>query len=176
MRNPLFQTAICSFLLFTIFSCADKNKSEKSHQTDRTTEEAQAGKIKLENLPPAINEYLLQNYPGYRIGSANHDPLCEGGDAIDVFIYKKENPNFSLIFLPDGTFVQQEEDIELDQAPLKILESLNAHFDGYVPSKQIEKLVLADQQIQYLLDISKDNKEKEVIFKENGTVVCESKD
>ena len=83
-------------------------------------------------------------------------------------------PNYSLIFLPDGTFVQLEEDVDVSKAPLKIIEAIKNNYSGYKIAPQIEKLTLANDTIQYLLDITKDKIAKEVIFNRNGTVACEN--
>lgn len=132
-----------------------------------------SGEIALDQLPLNIKEFISKNYEGYTMQSAAHDPLCTGGDAIDVAITKKGSATFSLIFLPDGTYVQQEEDIDLSKAPKSILEIVKSKYAGYKPAQQIELLTLADKRIQYLLDISKGNSTKEVIFNEDGTVACE---
>lgn len=43
---------------------------------------------------------------------------------------------------------------------------------GYKPASQIERLTLADKSVQYLLDITKGNITKEVIFNADCTVAC----
>nr|MBC7611769.1 PepSY-like domain-containing protein [Pseudopedobacter sp.] len=135
-----------------------------------------SGKVPLENLSAKAKGYISQNYSGFTISGSVYDPLCGGGDAIDVTINKKGMPNYSLIFLPDGTFIQQEEDVNLDKAPANVLKTVSEKFANYKPANQIERLTLADKTIQYLLDISKGTATKEVIFKEDGTIVCQSKE
>ncbi|TDD95953.1 hypothetical protein [Flavobacterium cellulosilyticum] len=100
--------------------------------------------------------------------------MCSGSDAIDVVITKKGSPNYSLIFLPDRTFVQLEEDIAISTALSKIIEVIKTNYSGYKIAPQIEKLTLANNSTPYLLDISKDKVTKEVIFNENGTIACEN--
>ncbi len=135
-----------------------------------------SGKVPLENLSVKAKEFIVQNYGGYTISGAAYDPLCAGGDAIDVAINKKGMPNFSLIFLPDGTFVQQEEDVDIAKAPASVLKTVKEKFSDYKPASQIERLTLADKTVQYLLDISKGTATMEVILKEDGTIVCETKE
>ncbi len=131
--------------------------------------------IAIDKLPAGINEFVTKNYSGYQIKSATSDPLCQGGDAIDVAITKSGVPNLSVIFRPDGQFVQQEEDVLLSTAPQKISDALKTKYAGYTAGKQIEKLILADKSVQYLVDLTKNKVSKEVIFSAEGNVVCESK-
>ena len=104
--------------------------------------------------------------------SAVKDPLCSGMEAIDVTVEKSDSPSFSFIFKMDGQFVQQETDINLNELPKAVLNQLNTGFKDYMPDQNAEKLNLADQSINYQVDLSKGQVKKEVVFKEDGTVVC----
>jgi len=152
------------------------NPTEKANAFQQQTTKPLSGKIEIDSLPLKAKEFIANNYKGYKISSAAYDPLCGGGDAIDVSITQKGKPNFSLIFLPNGTFVQQEEDIELSLAPKKVLTTAKAKFSDYKVANQIEKLKLADNSLQYLLDLTKGSETKEVILTEDGKIVCESKE
>lgn len=175
---------------FTILSCdSEKNeKDEKNEAIETEQQEVQEAKgndttanvatmpgglIAIDKLPAGIHEFVNKNYPGYAMTKAASDPLCQGGDAIDVAITKQGAPNLSLIFRPDGTFVQQEEDMPLSTATEKIKNVLKASYADYTPGTQIEKLILADNSVQYLVDLSKGSLTKEVIFSTDGAVVCE---
>ncbi len=175
-----------SFSIF-IISC-ETNSSEKSEGPESAQTEAMESKspdsiavktplpasgISLNKLPPGVNEFVNKNYPGYKMVSAVSDPLCQGGDAIDVAITKNGSPNLSLIFKPDGSFVQQEEDVPLSTAPGKISSVLKTNYADYSAGNQIEKLTLADKSAQYLVDLDKGKVSKEVIFDTSGNVVCE---
>ena len=171
-------------LVVVLAACNNNNKQSK---TDITTKSIMvkdssiaimplSGKVPLEKLSGKTKDFISQNYSGYNISGAAYDPLCAGGDAIDVAINKKGKANFSLIFLPDGTFIQQEEDVDIAKAPAIVLKTIKEKYAAYKPAKQIEQLILADKSVQYLLDISKGNTTREVILKEDGTVVCESKE
>ena len=132
-------------------------------------------KIAIDKLPTGVSEFVTKNYPGYQIKSAASDPLCGGADAIDVVITKNGEPNLSAIFRPDGQFVQQEEDVPLSTAAQKISDALRTKYSGYTADKQIEKLILADKTVQYLVDLTKGNLSKEVIFNAEDSVMCEGK-
>lgn len=184
--NTLFKMYFATALILTISACNNKQEGKNNPNENEvvkivTTDTTQntmpaSGKISLDKLPANINEFVTTNYAGYTIENAAHDPLCSGGDAIDVAISKKGSSNYSLIFLPNGTFVQQEEDIDIRKAPSKVLEIVKMKYAGFTPAQQIERLTLADKSIQYLFDITKDKTAREVIFNEEGTVICESKE
>ena len=149
--------------------------SLQTHDTAAIHIPLPGGKIAIDKLPAVVHEFVMKNYPGYQIKSAASDPLCQGGPAIDVAIEKSGVPNLSVIFTPDGQFVQQEEDVLLSTAPQKISDALRTKYSGYAADKQIEKLILADKTVQYLVDLAKGKLSKEVIFSAEGIVVCEGK-
>ena len=151
----------------------EKTEAEKTNTTATVSTALPAGEITLDRLPAGVQEFVTKNYPGYTMVKAASDPLCQGGDAIDLAIAKKGAPNLSLIFKPDGTYVQQEEDVPLATATAKIKEALKAKFADYSAGTQIEKVILADKSVEYLVDLTKGTVTKEVIFTMDGNVVCE---
>jgi len=158
----LNKSLVILFLLYCSFSfCQEVTKPLK-------------GKVALDKLPKNVNDFVNKNYKGYKLVKAAYDPLCKGGNAIDVSISKKNSPKYSLIFLLDGTFVQQEEDIHYAIAPKKVQESIEMNYSKYSYSKQLERLKLADNTVQYLVDIKKEGKDKEVILNSDGVLVCEN--
>lgn len=178
MTNVRLNLALAVALLVSLNSCKEKEMNDKEEQNESLTEKNETvdkeGKIALNQLPPNVITYVAKNHFGYEIKNAEHDPLCSGGDAIDLVITKKNSPTYSLIFLPDGTYVQLEEDVDISKAPTKVLEVIETKYSGYQIAPQIEKLTLANNTTQYLLDITKDKITKEVIFTTDGIVVCEN--
>lgn len=174
-----------SLALFVI-SCDNEKKEKDGKEETPETEKAEmktdsvnntvtlpAGIIALDKLPAGIKEFIDKQYTGYTISDAASDPLCQGGDAIDVAVTKPGVPSLSLIFKPDGSFVQQEEDVPMKTAPDKVRDVIASKYADYKASDQIEKLQLADKTIQYLVDLSKGSTTKEVIFSKEGEIVCE---
>lgn len=178
-------------LAFAIVSCdSEKNEKEEKDETTETQQQKKteadkptttatvpetlpAGEITLDRLPAGVKEFVTKNHAGYKMVKAASDPLCQGGDAIDVAIAKSGAPNLSLIFKPDGTYVQQEEDVPLATATKKIKDALKAKYADYSAGTQIEKVILADKSVEYLVDLTKGSITKEVIFTGDGNVVCE---
>lgn len=178
---------VASMLVFTACNSEGKEKDDEKNETetavnkkDTTATTAATSSANTPatttytaaQLPAGVKELITKNYPGYAIIKSIPDPLCQGGDAIDVAITKPGAPNLSLIFKPDGSFVQQEEDVALATAPVKIKNMIKAKFADYSAGDQIERLTLPDKSVQYLVDLSKGKITKEVIFSTDGKVVC----
>ncbi|MCE1164172.1 MAG: hypothetical protein LWX07_02080 [Bacteroidetes bacterium] len=153
-----------------------KVSTEKKDTTRYKIEKPLSGEINTDSLPLQSKEFIANNYKGYKITGAAYDPLCSGGNAIDVSITKKGKPDYSLIFLLNGTFVQQEEDVDLSFAPDKVINTVKEKYPDYKIAGQIEKLKLADNSLQYLFDLSKGSETKEVVLTDDGKIVCESKE
>ncbi|MBC6489662.1 PepSY-like domain-containing protein [Flavihumibacter stibioxidans] len=151
----------------------EKTETDKKDTALATTTVLPAGEMPLQNLPVGIKKFIEINYNGYAMTKAVSDPLCQGGDAIDVAVTKSGAPNLSLIFKPDGSFVQQEEDVPMKTAPDKVRDAITAKYADYKAGEQIEKLQLADKTVQYLVDLTKGTTTKEVIFSKEGAIVCD---
>ncbi len=189
MNSKKISSSLIFFMLsIYIISCgnnnADKNAKAKSTGRD-SIQPASAdtaaihsnfpsGAMQLHQLPDEVRNFIEKFYPGYTMIIAVSDPLCQGGDAVDITITKKGSPNLSLIFKPDGNFVQQEEDVPLITAPGIVREALKARYPGYSAGNQIEKLILADKTVQYMVDLNHQGITKEIIFDAAGNVVCEN--
>ena len=189
MNHKKILTGLMSLLLCINFiSCAnnnaDKNADAKSSgqnslqssnaDTPSISSNFPSGATQLHQFPDEVRNFIKKFYPGYTMIIAVSDPLCQGGDAVDVTVKKKGSPNLSLIFKPDGTFVQQEEDVQLKAAPVKVRDALKARYAGYAAGNQIEKLIIADKTVQYMIDLNLLGIAKEVIFDAEGNVVCEN--
>lgn len=180
----LFIPALAGAIGISITSCKSDNAEAKNKSDEVGThvntskfvpiKKLPKGASSLKNLPPNVKSFVQGNYPGYIITIAVSDPLCGGGDAVDVAISKIGSPDLSLIFKPDGTFIQQGQDVPLQTAPLAILQTLKAKYPDYSAGGQIEKLILADNTVEYSVDLSKDMDSKEVTYNIKGDVVCEN--
>lgn len=179
-------TVITSMLILTACNNESKEKADEKNESEATemkkdtglptvsTTSPSATTYTAENLPSGVKEFVSKNYAGYTIVSATPDPLCKGGPAIDVAVTKTGAPDLSLIFTPDGSFVQQEEDVPLSTASDKIRSVIKTKYAGYSAGNQIEKLTLVDKTMEYMVDLNKGSVSKEVIFSVDGNIVCEN--
>ena len=180
MKNKLITSCTILIAIAILFSaCGKKPLVQNNINNKDTVKTAQkpafdVKSVSKETLPQNIKDYIAANYKEYKIIDAAYDPLCKGGDAIDVSVEKVGSESLSLIFKPDGTYIQKEEDAPLTTAPEKVKEVLKHKYSNYLISDEIEKLTLADNTTQYLIDIEKDTLSKEVIFTPDGQVVCEN--
>lgn len=166
--STLLVIGVGSYSILTKAFEADTSVLAQDHKVDVNT-----GQIAVDKLPINIHEYVKANFKDYVIKRAEHDPLCTGADAIDVAIEHKGSPKYSVIFLPNGDFVQLEEDMPLIKAPTKIIDVVKTKFASYSVAPEIERLTLADNTVQFLVDISNAKGTKEVILNIDGTLVCE---
>lgn len=191
MNSKITMTKCLSLLMITgliaFTSCKenkkqDEDKDEKSEQIEGGHEQSNekdaaenSKSVAITLLPQSVQDYVNANFSGYSIASSAHDPMCTGEDAIEVVIKKANAKDYALIFSTDWQFVQLEEDVDFAVAPAIISEVLKKDFADYTASRQIEKLSMADKSTHFLVDITKDKTSKEVIFDDQGKVVCVSK-
>ena len=184
ISSLLIPCMLCIYIISCGNNNANKNAGTKSDGGD-SLQPASAntaamhskfpsGATQLHQLPDEVRNFIKKFYPAYTMIRAVSDPLCTGGDAVDVTITKKGSPNLSLIFKPDGSFVQQEEDVPLTTAPGKVSEALKSRYADFSAGNQIERLILADKTVQYMVDLNHKGITKEVIFDTEGNVVCEN--
>ena len=186
IKVKVFSLAIV-FSTLILASCNNEGKENKNEKNENDDTEMKkdtgsstvsttltSATYTIDNLPVGVKEFVSKNYAGYTIVSADSDPLCGGAPAVDVAIKKTSAPTFSLIFKPDGSYVQQEEDVDLSTAPDKIKSTLKTQFGKYSAGGQIEKLILADKSIQYMVDLTNGKITKEVIFTVDGNIFCEN--
>jgi hypothetical protein len=180
MKTKLIIKYIIFAVLICIFLNCGKRVTQQRKNDVKTDSISSVQHIKItndsvtvNNLPENIKKYIAANYPGYQVNSAMSDPLCQGGDAIDVGLINSAQPNMSLIFKPDGTYIQKETDVPLNTAPAKVKEVMKTSYSSYKASDPIEKITLADNTTQYLIDITKAAVTKEVTLSAEGVVVCE---
>ena len=178
--NIILSSALLLFVTAATISCNNggNNTNEASKKeaaikgSSAVITPAPASVITVDNLPASMKEYVSKNYQGYTIKNAASNPLCQGGDAIDVSIEKKGSPMLSLIFKPDGTFVQKEQDVPFATAPQKVKNTIKNNYGAFTAGNQIEVLTLADNSTQYLVDLAQGKTTKEVILTPDGVVVC----
>lgn len=188
MKKVKFLSLALVFSTLIFASCNNGGKEQKNEKNENqdtemkkdtgstaiSTTSPPTTTYTVANLPAGVKEFVSKNYSGYTIVSAASDPLCGGSPAVDVAIKKTGAANLSLIFKPDGSYVQQEEDVPLSTASAKIRSALKTKFGNYTAGSQIEKLTLADKSIQYQMDLKNSKNTKEVIFTVDGNVVCEN--
>ena len=135
-----------------------------------------AKKVSMRNLPDSIRPFIASHYPGYTIAAATYDPLCGGAPAIDVAVRATGMPAYSLIFLPNGNYVQREEEVPLATVPPAVMASVKEKYSDFRIGKQAEKLVLADNSTEYSFDVAKPHNAREAVFSSSGQIVCEGKE
>ncbi len=132
-----------------------------------------AKNVSIHNLPDSVHPFVAKYYPGYAIAAATYDPLCGGAPAMDIAIRAKGKPAYSVIFLPNGHYVQREQDVPLSSIPATVRAAVKQTFAGYRPGLQAESLQLVDGTMEYSVDLNKPHNNKEAIFSASGQVLCQ---
>jgi hypothetical protein len=127
-------------------------------------------------LPRSARDYIEKNYNGYSVMRVSDDPLCGGGNSLDVLLKKSGADNISVIFDERGTFLQREWEMTYVALPPEVKEAVAKHFTDFTPATDAERLVLSNGTTQYQVDVMKGNIGSEVLLSRTGNIICSRKE
>lgn len=136
--------------------------------------------IPITDLPVEIINFIAYSHSGYMIESAFHKTLCGDIDAIEAIVVKEnenrsEDYSISFIFTHDGKYIRTEQGINVEEIPNKVKLTIDSNFKDYVAKTKAKLLTLTkEDEKQYLVYLVKNGVNKEIIFKDNGDIVCEN--
>lgn len=131
------------------------------------------GGIPADSLPAAITDYIATNYAGYSAHHAWYDTLCQFGIVIDVMIDSSETEHHKLIFDASGLFLAAAHRFNKADLPAQVSAAISTSYPAYSLREKAEQYVLADGSIQYKVFLHMDTSRISVVFKVDGSVVCE---
>jgi hypothetical protein len=131
--------------------------------------------IPFDSIPASAKNYITANFPGYTIHHARPDTLCQFGTIISVMIDSSFKTHQQLIFNVSGIFLAEESRINSADVPSAVTAAIAASYSGYTVRDKSEVFALAGGSKQYKLFLFKDNLHLDVVFTENGTIICEQK-
>jgi hypothetical protein len=67
----------------------ERHEKAEASDEDNENETENSKNVDVASLPQSVRDYVNTNFGGYTIGSADHDPMCTGEDAIEVVIKKQ---------------------------------------------------------------------------------------
>lgn len=161
-----------SLLFFALLGVLNFSQSACTVGGDKGSKQSAPNEIGIGALPTGIQAYTTVNYAGYKIEKAKHDPLCTGGDAIDVLLTKAGAPDVTLLFDPQGKYLWKEADLPFANLPTAVIDFLKANYSGWTLPATAELLTFPDGAMQYLCDLTQGNTTQEVIVAAKGTLVC----
>jgi len=126
------------------------------------------------DLPERAARYIADNYPGYEIEEVEFEDYCDDQRAIEVEIEKNDREELELYFDLEGGFLFESRDIDSDDLPAAVLQSLDANYPGYkIEDDDLEEWKLADGSVRYYLELEiDDDDDLEVVIAADGKVVC----
>ncbi len=127
--------------------------------------------LTLDDLPDNVVDSLETNYPGYDFQVEAHT-LCGG---LEVYKIKAtgNNETVYLYFDLGGAFVQRAEMIADSELPDAVSTAIGADYPGYDLLGNTFRIERADGEVWYQARIQYDGEELSVIYKEDGTFVCQ---
>jgi hypothetical protein len=131
------------------------------------------GGISADSIPAAITEYVAANYAGYTVHNAMYDTVCPYGITINVMINVSDSLHHKLVFDASGLFIALAHRIKSADLPAIVSANVTANYSAYTLRKKAEVLTLSDNSKLYKVYLHQDMIRLSVIFKEDGTVVCE---
>jgi hypothetical protein len=126
-----------------------------------------------DSLPLAITDYITANYAGYTIRHAELDTMCQFGGVTEVMISIDSLAPVKLVFDANNLFVASAQRILYSSIPATVTDAIAIAYPGYTARSKAEQFNLADGSIQYKVFLHLDALKVKVVFKEDGTVVCE---
>jgi hypothetical protein len=129
--------------------------------------------IPSDSIPAAVKSYISANYPGYAIHHARWDTLCQFGTIMSVMIDSTFKVHQELIFDVSGIFLAEESRTKSADLPVAVTSAVNASYAAYTMREKAEVFTLPGGSKQYKVFLHKDKLRLAVVFRENGTVICE---
>jgi len=127
------------------------------------------------DLPAAITDYIASNYSGYVIEESKEEVLCGGAAVYEVELEGSNEDELELVFSQKGDFLYSETEIGTSALPSAVSNSATINYPDY-NIDEADRLDLADDGLQYELELEKADTELEVLFDTEGTVICEQED
>jgi hypothetical protein len=128
--------------------------------------------IPVDSLPVMITDYIAANFSGYSVMHAGYDTLCPDGIVIEVMIGISGSEPVKLVFDSNDSFLMQASRVRYSTVPQVVKDSVTANYPTYQVSSKSEKLILADNSIQYSVYIRLNADRKKVRLTEAGIMVC----
>jgi uncharacterized membrane protein YkoI len=123
-------------------------------------------------LPDNITTYLQANYNGYELEEAEMDSLCTGSKVYEVEIEVNDDEEIELIFDTEGSLLFTESEINSDQLPAAVSNSIKANYSTY-SVEEVSQLTAPSGDILYEVEVKNGSGVLSVMVKADGTVLCQ---
>lgn len=129
--------------------------------------------VAIDSLLTTINDYIVANYPSYKVIHAQKDTLCSG-IVTSVMVCDSAKEPIKLVFSASGTFLMSGVRALSASFPTTVLTAVTSSFANYTLRPRGSVYTLADGTIEYKVYLKSDSvKNKAVFFNADGTIACE---
>jgi len=122
---------------------------------------------KSDQTPTAVEKAFQEKYPG------ENDPDWRIDDHGNYEChFKKDGVKYRADFSPEGSWIETETSIKMKELPKAIRKAINRTYVLYTIA-ELEKVDHHSKGIFYDVEFKLKGKNKDVEFREDGTVLCE---
>lgn len=126
-------------------------------------------------LPENIQSYIASNYADYSIDESEQESLCDGTDAFEIELENSNDDEIELTFDAEGNFLYSETEIEVSELPEAVVSGINSAYNSPM-IKEAERLNMADDSVQYEVEVKNGSTKLEVLVATDGSIICEQED
>ncbi|MEL6659663.1 MAG: PepSY-like domain-containing protein [Bacteroidota bacterium] len=125
------------------------------------------------DLPEEVRDFIMMNYPGYEIRSAETEDICD-----DVLMYEVEledgpGPDVELYFNLDWEFQFTQTEISANELPDAVLSTIAMNYaDFEIDEDKVERQEWADGVLRFSLELESADEDLEIIFNADGSLYC----
>jgi len=134
---------------------------------------AQAGKIKLSEVPKAIIKAMKAEHP--EAGNIKVDKELHFGIVLYEVKYKTNGKQHETLFEAHGKHFGHEEEVEVSELPDAIIKTLKQTFTN-LSIQDAEKIEHPDGRIEYEVDIKGDGEDWELAMSPAGKILVKERD
>ncbi len=134
---------------------------------------AQAGKIKLSDVPEAVIKTMKAEHPDAK--NIKVDKALHFGIVLYEVKYKTNGKQHETLFESHGKHFGHEEEVEVSELPKAILKTLNQTFKN-LSIQDAEKIEHPDGRIEYEIDINDNGVDWELAMNPEGDILVKERD
>ncbi|MCF6250116.1 MAG: PepSY-like domain-containing protein [Methylococcaceae bacterium] len=134
---------------------------------------AQAGKIKLSEVPEAVIKSMKVEHPDAK--NIKVDKELHFSMVLYEVKYKTNGKKHETLFDPQGKHFGHEEEIEISELPQPIIKTLKQTFKQ-LSIKDAEKISHPDGRVEYEIDVKGDGEDWELAMSPTGKIWVKERD
>ena len=145
----------------------DDDDAESNHEDEE---------IAIADLPRGVLDYIMANYSDYAVDDVEKEDICDDQDVYKVELESEnEEDEPELYFDLEGNFLFACIEIPAADLPDEVKVAIETNYADYeMEDDTVKRHEYPDGSLQYQVELeNEDDDEVKVIFKADGTVVCE---